>query len=192
MIVNERRVIVVGLGNTLLTDDGVGVYAVRRVRSLLEPDEPIATEEAEIAGFALLDLLAGYDRAIVIDAVSLPGRAAGDHFAPLGRRAEVHANAVPNLWGPSSRPSPGEIIECSIDDFAPTSHLCAAHQIDLPTALQLGRQLGQQMPEAVTIIGVQVADDRTIAEQCTPAVEQAIEPAAQLALTTAREQRSAG
>jgi hydrogenase maturation protease len=156
----NNRTIVIGLGNTLLSDDGVGIYAVRQVRALLEPGEPIETEEAGIAGFALLDLLAGYDRAVVIDAVNLPDR------------------------------QPGEIVTCSIDDFAPTSHLCALHQIDLPTALQLGRRMGQRMPEQVTIIGVQLADDRTVAEQCTPAVSQAIEPAARLALAAAREPRS--
>ncbi len=149
--------LILGLGNTLLTDDGVGVYAARRASELIGTEDIIDIKEAEIAGFALLDLLEGYDRAIIIDALNRPGH------------------------------SPGEISIHSVDDFSSTSHLTTGHQIDLPTAVELGKQLDRTVPRKIRIVCVQVADDRTLGEQCTPAVEKAIEPAAKLAVEIARD-----
>jgi hydrogenase maturation protease len=153
----RKRTIVLGLGNTTLSDDGVGVHAARRAQELLEADEDIEIKEAEIAGFALLDLLDGFERAVIIDALNRPGRAPGE--------ASLH----------------------TIESFEPTSHLISGHQIDLPTAVALGRELGQSPPSEIYIVGIQVSDDRTLAERCTPAVERAIDPAARLALAVARE-----
>jgi hydrogenase maturation protease len=152
----RKRTVILGLGNTALTDDGVGVYAARRARELVGSGEEIEVKEAEIAGFALLDLLDGFERAVIIDALNRPGRAPGE--------ASLH----------------------TIESFDPTSHLISGHQIDLPTAIALGHELGQSPPSEVYIVGIQVADDRTLAERCTPAVERAIDPAAKLALEVAR------
>lgn len=98
----------------------------------------------------------GYGRAVVIDAVHQPGL------------------------------RPGEIAVLRMDRFEPTSHLTMGHQIDLPTAAVLGSEMGALFPQDVVIVGVQVADDLTVSEACTPAVERAIEPAALRALELAR------
>jgi len=150
-------VLVLGLGNTILSDDGVGIYAVRRVRELLEPAEPIDVVEAELAGFALLDLLEGYRACVIVDAVEWPDLV------------------------------PGELRQLGLSDFAPTARLAAGHQIDLPTALELGKTLQRPMPAKVVIVAVQVEDPRLLAEHCTAAVAGAIEPAAKLAIKLARE-----
>ena len=153
----RNRTVILGLGNTALTDDGVGVYAARRAKELLADDEEIEVEEAEIAGFGLLDLLDGRDRAVIIDAVNRP------------------------------RCVPGETSLHPVESFEPTSHLISGHEIDLPTAVALGRQLGQSLPSEIYVVGVQVSDDRTLGEACTPEVERAIDTAARLALEVARE-----
>jgi len=152
----SERVLVLGLGNTIMSDDGVGIYAVRRVRELLDPSEPIDVEEAELAGFGLMDLLEGYGACVIIDAVEWPDMV------------------------------PGEVRPLEITDFAPTARLAAGHQIDLPTALELGRTLNRPMPERVVIVAVQVQDPRLFGEQCTDKVAAAIEPAANLAIDLAR------
>ncbi len=69
------RTLVVGIGSTILGDDGVGVHAARRLRERDLP-EGVDVEEAGIAGLGLLDLALGYDRLIVIDAI-LTGAAPG-------------------------------------------------------------------------------------------------------------------
>ncbi len=71
------RTIVVGVGNPILGDDGVGIHAARKLKEILEsPDVDI--EEAYTGGMNLLDLIVGYDRAIIIDAFGDPDMDIGD------------------------------------------------------------------------------------------------------------------
>lgn len=151
-----KRTVIIGLGNTALSDDGVGVYAARRAQELLSADEDIDVVEAEIAGFGLLDLLDGRKRAVVVDALNQPGGV------------------------------PGEVSLHTLESFQPTSHLISGHQIDLPTAVSLGQELGQSPPSEIYIVGIQVSDDHTLDEHCTPEVQRAIGRAAKLAVEVAR------
>jgi len=153
-------VLILGLGNAILCDDGVGIWAVRHIQDN-EAHAGIDLKEAEVAGFALLDLLEGYDTAVVIDAVRVRGA------------------------------EPGEIVVFESDSLEPSLHLVAGHQIDLPSALEIGRQLGRHVPDTVRIVGVQVEDDRTFSERCTRPVEAAIPAAARAALDIAIAARSA-
>jgi hydrogenase maturation protease len=61
------RTLVLGLGNDLLADDAVGIEAARRLKAV--PDSRADVCESSLSGVALMDLLVGYDRAILIDAV---------------------------------------------------------------------------------------------------------------------------
>jgi len=148
--------LILGMGNTIMTDDGVGVHASRAARSLLAETDLVDVVEAEVAGFALLDLLRDRERVVIIDALTDAGR------------------------------TPGEVSVERLDAFRPTRHLCTGHEIDLPTAIELGRQMGYEMPGEIHLVVVVVEDARTLGEACTPAVERAIEPAARLALDLAR------
>lgn len=59
---------VLGLGNTILSDDGVGIYVAREIgKRVLDPN--VIVKEASIGGLELLDLMVGFDRVILIDAV---------------------------------------------------------------------------------------------------------------------------
>ncbi len=138
--------LLLGLGNTLLRDDSVGVRVVREVASR-EPASHWNIVEAEIGGFGLLDVLEGHDRAIIVDAI---------------RRNDT---------------APGGVSVFNAEELQPSLHLVAGHQIDLSSALELGRRLGRPVPKTVKIVGIQIEDDRTFAESCTRAVEDAI-PAA--------------
>ncbi len=148
------KTLILGLGNAILCDDGVGIKVARLIAEQGAPPG-VVVKEAELAGFALIDLLEGFDRAVVVDAVRL-------------RDAE-----------------PGEVVTFASDAIEPSLHLVAAHQIDLPTALEMGRRLGRPVPDRVDIVGVQIADDTTFSESCTPAVEAAVPAAAAEALRLA-------
>jgi hydrogenase maturation protease len=151
-------VLLLGLGNTLLSDDAVGIHVVRHIAAGgVVPG--VDVKEAEVAGFALLDLLEGYESAVVVDAIRL-------------RDAR-----------------PGEVVMLDGTGLEPSLHLVAGHQIDLPSALALGRELGRPVPSSVKIVGVQVQDDRTCSETCTPVVEAAIPEAARIALHLATARR---
>ena len=143
--------LILGLGNSILCDDGVGIKVARHIADT-GPHPGVVVKEAELAGFALIDLLEGFERAVVIDAVRLRDAA------------------------------PGEIVVFDSSALEPSLHLVAGHQIDLPTALEMGRRLNRPVPGTVSIVGVQVQDDRTFSESCTPEVEAAIAEAARVAL----------
>jgi hydrogenase maturation protease len=136
------KTIVLGLGNTILSDDGVGVYTARALRDELADYADIV--EAELAGFDLVELLAGYERAIIIDAIELDGE------------------------------KPGSVFRLAPDDLRITPRLASFHDIDIVTAIALGRRLGFEMPSEVIIYAVQVEDALTIGEACLPSVEAVI------------------
>lgn len=54
------------MGNTILTDDGVGI---KIARSLKERKPELDVVETSEAGLALLDFIVGYDRLIIVDSV---------------------------------------------------------------------------------------------------------------------------
>jgi hydrogenase maturation protease len=140
----DRRTLVLGLGNPILTDDAIGLLAVREAERLWAGAGGVVFREASIAGFDLLELLAGFDAAIIVDAIK------------IGRGA------------------PGTIYDLAPGDLASSSRLVAAHEIGLGTALALGEQLGAAMPKDVVILAVEIEDDLTLGERPTPAIEAAI------------------
>ncbi len=72
--------------------------------------------------------------------------------------------------GTLHRLSPGSI---------PTQRSASAHDVNLTTALALGRQAGLRLPsdQAILLVAVEVEDILTFGDQCTPAVQAAIAPA---------------
>ncbi|UCH43247.1 MAG: hydrogenase maturation protease [Dehalococcoidales bacterium] len=62
------KTLVLGLGNPILSDDGVGIRVAQELKDSLDPAEVTVTE-AGVAGLDFLDLLTPYDKAIIIDAI---------------------------------------------------------------------------------------------------------------------------
>jgi hydrogenase maturation protease len=62
------KIIVLGIGNQILGDDGVGIHVVNEVKKYIN-DSNVTIDEAITGGMNLLDLLLGYDKAILVDAV---------------------------------------------------------------------------------------------------------------------------
>lgn len=73
MISKERRarLLVLGIGNVLMSDDGVGVYAVEQLRE--RPRAGVLITEVGIAILDAVSLLAWADRVLVIDALRAGG-----------------------------------------------------------------------------------------------------------------------
>lgn len=60
------RTIVLGLGNPILSDDGIGVYIADRLRCHFPS---VTVETTACAGFHLLDFILDYDHAVIIDSI---------------------------------------------------------------------------------------------------------------------------
>jgi len=66
----------------------------------------------------------------------------------------------------------GTIHLLSPDDI-PTQRSASAHDVNLPTALTLGRQAGAHLPssENILLVGIEAADVQTFEESLSPEVE---------------------
>lgn len=60
--------IVIGVGNPVISDDGLGLAAARLVRQQLGGQSGVAVAEVHNGGLELMEAMAGYDRAFVVDA----------------------------------------------------------------------------------------------------------------------------
>lgn len=145
------KTLVVGLGNPILSDDGVGLRVAQELEGKLNSQE-VTVVETSLAGLSFLDLLAGYDRAIIIDAIQ----------TPEGR--------------------PGQIYRLAPDVFDVTRHASNPHEVNFATALELGRRLGLALPGEIVIFAIEVADASTFGEECTPQVGQAIPACVELVI----------
>ncbi|MGA2033810.1 MAG: hydrogenase maturation protease [Thermoguttaceae bacterium] len=82
---------------------------------------------------------------------------------------------------------PGTIHYLTPGDIS-TQRNAASHDVNLPTALALGRQAGRELPadQDILLVGIEAEDILTFCERCTPAVEAAV-PAAVEAVLRALE-----
>lgn len=139
------RTVVLGLGNPILGDDGIGLAVARELRRLLDRksihgvDVLISTR----GGFDLIELLMGYGRALIVDCLDLPD------------------------------PTPGRVHRLGLEHVAGCARLVSMHEIGIGTAFRLAGQLGVPMPADVEILAIEAADTRTIGEALTPAVRAA-------------------
>jgi len=153
------KTLVLGVGNSILSDDGVGIRVAQEVASQVR-DPQVAVMESTGAGLSLLDSITGHDRVIIIDAIQ----------TKEGR--------------------PGQIFRMEATDFSGTRRFSSPHQINLVTALELGKMLGLEMPREITIFAVEAKDISSFSERCTSEIEQAIPDVVKMVLKELGEQRS--
>lgn len=86
------KTIVLGVGNPILGDDGVGIHVAKQLKDRIN-DPEIVVDEALTGGMNLLDLICGYDKAILIDAIDLKTAENGEvkRFL-LSDFSSVHSN----------------------------------------------------------------------------------------------------
>ena len=76
-------VLVLGLGNDILTDDAVGLLVAREVRARLGSKSGIEVRETTEMGLTLLDEIVDYDCLVLVDAVQT-GQAPPGHVHEIG------------------------------------------------------------------------------------------------------------
>ncbi len=92
-----QGLVIVGMGNPLLTDDGVGHHAARALGSDCFPGAVVHT--IPMVGMELLDLIAGYDSLCLVDAVTTGKRPIGaaDRFPLPGPGLHSCSSHGPDL-----------------------------------------------------------------------------------------------
>jgi len=151
---------IIGLGNSILTDDGVGIYAVRELRRRFEESgraKDVDIVETEVGGFALMELMNGWTQVILVDSIQFAGLESGT------------------------------VIRIQPDDLHTSLRLRSVHDIDLPTVLELGRKLGLAMPAKLSVYGIQAEDALTLGESLTEAAHRGMKQAVNLILEEIRK-----
>jgi len=134
------KILVLGLGNDLYGDDGVGFHIVRILREEgagecagPERTDSVDFVECPVSGLALLDVIIGYDALIIVDTIVRPDAVAG----------RIHL-----LEGADLRDFPGP----------------SPHYVSIPQTLMLGRQLGLRVPGIVKVVAVEAEDPFRLGE----------------------------
>ena len=139
----KTKTIVFGVGNLIRSDDGVGIRIAEECRNKLDLSQ-VTVADTDVAGLSLLDIIAGYEKAIIIDGIQTIGG------------------------------QPGKIYRLGPEMFHSTRNFAFSHDLNFTTVLQFGKAIGLIMPEIVVIFAVEVADVSTFSEECTPEVKEAI------------------
>ena len=90
------KTLILGIGNTVLSDDGVGCKVAQRLEERLKGHPDITVKETSLSGLSLLDEVAGYERLIIIDAIQTRGGKPGAVYKlspsdfKTGRMAIIH------------------------------------------------------------------------------------------------------
>ena len=137
------KTLILGLGNPILSDDSVGLRVARELANRFNQSD-VTVLETSVAGLDFLDLLIGYDRAIIIDAIQT-------------KEGKV-----------------GQIYRFEPEAFDATRHASTPHDVNFATALELGNRLGLDLPQRITIFAIEVQNVSSYSEECTPEVMAAI------------------
>ena len=145
----EGRTLILGLGNPILGDDGVGIAIAREIRDGWPTDPSIDILEAGLAGRFLLDVITGYQTVVVADAIITDEKALA-----------------------------GSIYSLSVDDLGKAVNPYASHALDLRTTVESGKQLGYEMPETIRVYAVEIKENTVFREGLSREVEAAVVPVA--------------
>lgn len=148
--------LVIGLGNPILSDDGIGWRVAQHLRMALDANHELNSidgvdiREAAVGGLSLVEMMVGYQRVVVIDAMV------------------------------TRRTVPGTVTCLTLSDLPGSLNSASAHDTNVLTALHALRRFGANVPQSdmISVVAVEASDVLTFAERCTPAVEAAIPVAA--------------
>jgi len=136
--------LIMGMGNTLLSDDGIGIIIKRYLEQKYGNVKGVEFEETSWGGFRVIDLLRDYDYAIVIDSIK------------TGKAGE------------------GEIHHLKTDDLLPTLRLNSYHDINFITALNLAKKMNYKIPSDIDILAVEIENNYTITENLNTVIRNSI------------------
>ncbi len=110
--------------------------------------EDVDCFQEAVGGLELLPLLRGYSYAMIVDAIQ--------------------------TWNYD----PGTILIFDVADFESTVHDVPAHDINVATAIRIGRQMDPDtMPLQIKFVAMEIKDMATMSEELTPEVAERMESA---------------
>jgi hydrogenase maturation protease len=146
------KTLVVGLGNPILGDDGVGWRVAEEVKQKISIQN-VNVDCLSLGGISLMERLIGYDRAILIDAFALD--------EPVGSILVLKLSDLPHYSA---------------------FHTASTHDTSLQNAIELGKSMGAPLPDDITVVGVATNRVYDFSEELSPPIALAVPQAAKFVL----------
>jgi len=139
------KILVLGIGNSILGDDGIGVIVAQELDAKIR-DDNVDVLDVNVDGLNLLEIIVGYDKLVVIDAIMTEEGDVGDIY----------------------RLKPERIGNPSRSAISP-------HHFNLTTTLEIGKKLfPNEMPEEVVVYAVKAKDVTSVTEKMTKKMREAV------------------
>ena len=135
-------ILVLGLGNTIMSDDGFGVRAVETLASRYQWPEQVKLLNGGTLGLDLLPHLKGVERLLIIDALEMD--------APPGTVARLEGEAVPRVMAGKL-----SVHQLGVQDLLTVAELLGHHPAELvfwgvqPAYLTMGSELTVKVAAAL-------------------------------------------
>ena len=152
------KTLVVGLGNPILGDDGVGWKVAEEVKKLLAAGSCVDVECLSLGGISLMEHLIGYSHAILVDSFALD--------EPIGSILILKLDDLPNYSA---------------------YHTTSAHDTSLQNAIAMGKALGAKLPQEVMVVGIATKRIHEFGVELSPPVAEAVPLAAKFVLELLEE-----
>lgn len=152
MIEGAPKIIVIGVGNILLADEGVGVRAAERLKERYVFPDNVEVYDGGVTGMhGLMPLIEEADHLIILDAVKGPGE-------------------------------PGALYCYTVDDFRLNiPKKLSAHDIGVIELLAVA-ELSGKLPQSTIILGVKPLDMTSWSMELTPLIAGKVDDLAAMAV----------
>ena len=159
----SNKILLLGLGNDILTDDAIGLNVVRRLREELAGDDRIEVRETMEMGLALLDFIVGYRAVVIVDSIQTGQSPAGTILELDAAGLKQITGRTPHFLGVGetlalgrqlglAMPQKVRILAVEVEDpFTLGTEMTPVLQQALPTVLMRTRQALRELSDHVPI-----------------------------------------
>jgi len=148
------KTLVIGLGNPILGDDGVGWKVAEELSHVIGHLSLVKVETASLGGLSLMERMLGYDRVVLIDSMETG-------CSPVGSVLKFPLASLPDPM---------------------VGHSASAHDTSLSTALKTAERLGTSTPKIVEVVAIEAQNVYDFSEELSPSVAAAVPEAVQMVL----------
>ncbi|MCU0783927.1 MAG: hydrogenase maturation protease [Verrucomicrobia bacterium] len=155
------EILVLGLGNDILTDDAIGLNVVRQLRESLADNDRIDVCETMEMGLALLDFIVGYRAVVIVDSIQTGQSPAGTIHEVDAAGLKQLTVRTPHFLGVGetlalgrqlglAMPQEVRILAVEVEDpFTLGTEMTPALQRAIPAVLMRTRQMLRELSDHV-------------------------------------------
>ncbi|MFW6140281.1 MAG: hydrogenase maturation protease [Acidobacteriota bacterium] len=145
-----KKTLVLGLGNDLYGDDGIGMRVIKHIKKNPELERELSSvcpsmkfKPCVQTGLALLDEIIGYDSLVIIDTI---------------KKSNPRTGKIHTLQGNELRYIPGP----------------SPHYVSIPQSIEIGKKLGLKVPAKIKIIAIEARNMYNLGENLSEEMKKKI------------------